>query len=176
MFEAVRNAAAAGMRGIGLMDNFSNTSGYAALARRELGHLGVEVFGGLIMEPPAGGISAEVVRIALGYGYRASEGARFISLPTHHTRNIARHEGRSPIYIEACLEIPETADLSDELLTILDLIASHDAVLNTGHISGKEAIRIVEIARARGVNRILVPSSYYTPDEVREITTLGAKT
>ncbi|MGI9405283.1 MAG: DUF6282 family protein, partial [Hyphomicrobiaceae bacterium] len=107
VFEAVRNAAAAGMRGIGLMDNFSNTSGYAALAKRELGHLGVDVFGGLIMEPPAGGISADAVRIALGYGYGAGDGARFISLPTHHTRNIARQENRSPAYIETCLEIPQ---------------------------------------------------------------------
>ena len=54
----MRDAAAAGMRAIGLMDNFANSSGLAALANRELGHLGVDVFGGLIMEPPAGGVSA----------------------------------------------------------------------------------------------------------------------
>ncbi len=57
VFQAVRAAAAAGMRGIGLMDNFANSSGLAALARRELCDLGVEVFGGLIMEPPAGGVT-----------------------------------------------------------------------------------------------------------------------
>ena len=176
VLEAVRNAAAAGMRGIGLMDNFANTSGYAALAMRELGHLGVDVFGGLIMEPPAGGISADAVRIALAYGYGPGDGARFISLPTHHTRNIARQEGRSLAYIETCLEIPEAGELCDELLAILDLVALHDAVLNTGHVSGTEAIRLVEIARGRGVQRILVPSSYYTPDEVRALAGLGAVT
>ena len=172
VFVAVRNAAAAGMRAIGLMDNFCNSSGYAALAMRELGNLGVEVFGGLIMEPPAGGVSAEAVRIALGYGY--GSGARFVSLPTHHTRNIARQEGRSPVYVDACLEIPESGDLPGDLPEILDVVAAHDVVLNTGHVSGPEAIRLVEVARQRGVRRILVPSSYYTPDEVRALAGLGA--
>ena len=56
VLQAVRAAAAAGMRGLGLMDNFANSSGYAALAQRELADLDVVVFGGLIMEPPAGGV------------------------------------------------------------------------------------------------------------------------
>jgi Family of unknown function (DUF6282) len=176
VFQAVRNAAGAGMRAIGLMDNFSNSSGMAALAMRELGGLGVEVFGGLIMEPPAGGVSAEAVKIALGYGYGPGTGARFISLPTHHTRHIARQERRSETYIESCLEIPERGELPGDLLEVLELVAAHDAVLNTGHISGREAVRLVEMARQRGVQRIIVPASYYSIDEVRELARLGAIT
>ena len=174
VFQATRAAAAAGMRGIGLMDNFANSSGLAALARRELGDLGVDIFGGLIMEPPAGGISVEAVRTALGYGYGETDGARFISLPTHHTRNIARQEGRDEAYVKACLEIPSSGDLPDPLLEILDLIAAHDVVLNTGHISGSEACRLVDLARQRGVSRILVPSSHFEPAEVAHITGAGA--
>jgi len=174
VLQAVRAAAAAGMHGLGLMDNFANSSGYAALAQRELGHLGLDIFGGLIMEPPAGGVCAETVRIALGYGYATGLGARFISLPTHHTRHIAQQEQRSPAYIETCLAIPEQGELPDPLSEILDLIAAHDAVLNTGHISGPEAVRLVEIARSRGVARILTPASHYSSDEVQAITTAGA--
>ena len=174
VLQAVRAAAAAGMHGIGLMDNFANTSGYAALAQRELGHLGVEVFGGLIMEPPAGGLATETVKIALGYGYSQSDGARFISLPTHHTRHIAMQERRSPAYIDTCLALPEHGELPDPLPEILDLIAQHDVVLNTGHISGPEAVHLVESARQRGVERILVPANHYCVDEVRSITAAGA--
>jgi hypothetical protein len=174
VFQAVRDAAAAGMRAIGLMDNFCNSAGYAALARRELGDLGVDVFGGLIMEPPAGGVSAEAVRTALAYGYGPGTAARFISLPTHHTRAIARVERRSPAYIEACLEIPAHGPLPDPLPEILDLIAAHDAVLNTGHISGAEAIRLIELARARGVARILAPASHFTVSEAKQAAELGA--
>ena len=174
VMQAVRAAAAAGMHGLGLMDNFTNSSGYAALAQREFAHLGIDVFGGLIMEPPAGGVSAETVRIALGYGYGSGGGARFISLPTHHTRHIAQQERRSPAYIAACLAIPEQGDIPDPLPEILDLIAAHDVVLNTGHISGPEAVRLVEIARRRGVERILTPASHYNIDEVKAITAAGA--
>lgn len=174
VLQATREAAAAGMRGLGLMDNFANSSGFAALVRRELAHLQVDVFGGLIMEPPAGGVNAEAVKVALSYGYGPADGARFISLPTHHTRNIARLERRSPQYVAGCLEVPERGDLPEPLPEILDLIAAHDVVLNAGHISGSEAVRLVEVARDRGVARILVPASHMSADEVREITAAGA--
>ena len=174
VFQAVEEAAAAGMRAIGLMDNFVNSSGLAALANRRLGHLGVEVFGGLIMEPPAGGVSAVAVRTALAYGYGPGDGARFVSLPTHHTRNVARAEGRSPAYVSSCLEIPETGPPPDPLPEIFDLVATADAVFNTGHVSGPEAVRAVEAARAAGVSRILAPCSHFDAETVAEIVGLGA--
>ena len=174
VFQAVRAAADAGMIGLGLMDNFCNSSGYAALAMRELGDLGVEVFGGLIMEPPAGGVSTAAVRTALAYGYGPATGARFISLPTHHTRYVARQERRSALHIEACLEIPERGPLPDPLPEILDLVAAADVVLNTGHIAGTEAVRLVEMARARGVGRILVPCNQHAVEDVRAVTAQGA--
>ena len=174
VFEATRQAAASGMRGIGLMDNFQNSSGMAALAMAELGHLGVDVFGGLILEPPAGGVSVEAVKIGLKYGYGKGTGARFVSLPTHHTKNIARKEGRSPAYIDACLGIPLKGGLPDPLREILDLVAEHDIVLNTGHLSGEEAAKLVGEAKRAGVERILVPYLYYSLEEVKDVAGLGA--
>lgn len=175
VFQAVQQAAAAGMRGIGLMDNFANSSGIAALANRHLGHLGVEVFGGLIMEPTAGGISADAVRIALKLGYSgANDGARFISLPTHHTQHIARMENRPDEYVAQCLAIPDSGPLPGPLPEIFDLVAEADVVLNTGHVNGPEALRVVEAARARGVSRILVPASHYDVQTVAELSAMGA--
>lgn len=180
VFDAVEQAAAAGMRGIGLMDNFCSSVGYAALARRRLGHLGVEVFGGVILEPQVGGLSVDVVRAALALGYpddegrHPADGARFVSLPTHHTRAVAMAEGRDAAYVESCLSIPESGPLPDELARILDLVAEHDVVLNTGHLTPSETIRLVELARAGGVTRILCPANYFTPDDVRALTALGA--
>ena len=77
VFEATRQAAAAGMKGLGLMDNFGNSAGFAALAMLELGDLGVDVFGGPILEPCAGGVSPYVVKIALDYGYAPGRGRPF---------------------------------------------------------------------------------------------------
>lgn len=174
VFTAVRQAAACGMRGLGLMDNFANSAGYAALAMRELGDLGVDVFGGLIMEPPAGGVSVEAVEAALGYGYGPGTAARFISLPTHHTRFIARLENRSPLHIEACLEIPESGPLPEPLPAILDRVAAADIVLNTGHLGAGEALRLVDLAKPRGVTRILVPATGYPPDLIADLAAMGA--
>lgn len=177
VFEATRQAAAAGMKGLGLMDNFGNSAGFAALAMLELGDLGVDVFGGLILEPCAGGVSPYVVKIALDYGYHSGgtkTGARFISLPTHHTRNVASSEGRSPAYIEDCFHVPLTGEIQDETKEVLDLIAGRDVVLNTGFISAEEAVRLCQAAKGRGVERIIVPAVNYAEDLIGDIVATGA--
>ncbi len=174
MFDAVRQAAAARMSGLGLMDNFGNSAGFAALARLELGETGIDIFGGPILEPCAGGVSAYVVKIALDYGYGPGTGARFISLPTHHTRHVAQAEGRSPAYVDGCFYVPLRGELPDELKKICDLIAARDVVLNTGFISAEEAIRLSEAAIQRGVERIMVPATHFDVDAIREIAHIGA--
>jgi hypothetical protein len=174
IFEAVRQAAAAGMRAIGLMDNFCNSSGYAALAMAELGHLGVEVFGGVIMQPTAGGVTLEVARSALGYGYGPGTGARFVSLPTHHTRYIAEREGRSGAYLETTFQVPESGRIPDPVPAIMDLVAERDAVFDCGHVSGREAVALAQEARRRGVGRVRTHGSRYSPDEIKAIGAAGA--
>lgn len=177
VLDAVREAGAAGMAGLGIMDNFANSSGLAALAMRELGSLGVDVFGGLIMEPPAGGVSAHAARIALAYRYGASAdvtgGARYLSFPTHATRHVAKGEGRSPLHVEACFHVPE-GPLLDPVPEILDLTAAADVVLNLGHLADAELCRLAEAARSRGVSRVLAPANHAMPGTVRELCALGA--
>lgn len=126
------------------------------------------------MEPPAGGLTPEAVKAALGSGYGPAQGARFISLPTHHTEYVARSEGRSPAHIEACLAIPKQGPLPDPLLGIFDLVAQADVVLNTGHLSANEALRVVEAAIVAGIKKVLVPANAYEPDEVRALVAAGA--
>ena len=174
VFDAVRQAAMAGMKGLGLMDNFGNSAGFAALAMLELGDLGVDVFGGPILEPCAGGVSPYVVRIALDYGYGPGTGARFVSMPTHHTRNVALSEGRGEAYVEACFHVPLSGEVQDEMKEILDLLAARDVVLNTGFVSGEEAVRLCQEAKKRGVERIIVPAVNYAEDVIREIVGTGA--
>lgn len=174
VFDAVRQAAAAGMRAIGIMCNFQNTSGLAALVNDELGHLGVESFGGLIMQPSAGGVTLEAARTAIGYGYGPGTGARFISLPTHHTRHVALQEGRSPSFLESTFFVPEGGPVPDPVPAIMELCAAKDVVFDCGHVSGREAVALVEEARRRGVARIRTHCAGYTPGEIATITTLGA--
>lgn len=177
-FEAAEQADANGFAGIGFMDNFSNSAATAAIVSAARPESKLDVFGGLIMEPQAGGISAEVVRATLGLGYHqlgsAAKPARFISLPTHHTRHIAKAEGRSQTYIEACFAVPESGSLADPLSEILDLIAAADVALNVGHLSAEEAVRMTDVARAAGVARVLVPANRFTVADICELTGVGA--
>ncbi len=181
--QAARAAQAAGMRAIGLMDNFANSACIAALIDAELGAPDFTVFGGLIMEPQAGGLNPRAVSAALGAGYPdtaghdwrgARPGARFISFPTHATRHVARIEGRSGVYLEACFALPEHGPLPDPIPEILDLIAAADAVLNTGHLSADETLRLIEAARARGIDRILTPCSLFPTEATEAIIAAGA--
>lgn len=173
-FDAVRQAAGAGMRAIGIMCNFQNTSGLAALVNDELGHLGVEAFGGLIMQPTAGGVTLEAARTAIGYGYGPGTGARFVSLPTHHTRHVAMREGRSPAFLETTFFVPASGIVPDPVPAIMELCAAKDVVFDCGHVSGREAVALVEEAKRRGVKRIRTHCARYAPEEVASITALGA--
>jgi hypothetical protein len=162
------------MRAIGIMCNFQNTSGLAALVNDELGHLGVEAFGGLIMQPTAGGVTLEAARTAIGYGYGPGTGARFVSLPTHHTRHVAIREGRSPAFLETTFSVPENGTVPDPVPAIMELCAAKDVVFDCGHVSGREAVALVEEAKRRGVLRIRTHCARYAPEEIAAITALGA--
>jgi hypothetical protein len=174
VFDAVREAADAGIVGLGIMDVFANTSGFAALAMKELGHLGVDVFGGIILEPYVGGVDARVVENALKMGYGQGTGARFVSLPCHHTKFVAMSERRPPDYVAACFAWPENEPLSDTLKAILDRVAEAGVVFNTGHVTGNEAVRLAQAAQRHGVERVLCPASYFTLDEGKAAVQAGA--
>jgi hypothetical protein len=173
VFGAVRQAAAAAMRAIGIMCNFQNTSGFAALANDELGDLGIEAFGGLIMQPTAGGVTLEAARTAIGYGYGRGTGARFVSLPTHHTRHVATREGRSSAFLETTFSVPENGQIPDPVPAIMDLCAAKDVVFDCGHVSGREAVALTEEAKRRGVTRIRTHCARYAPDEIAAIVAAG---
>jgi hypothetical protein len=174
VFDAVRQASAAGQRAIVLMDNFQNSSGYAALVHHELSALGIDVLGGIILQPSAGGISFESAQIAVDYGYGPGTGARFISLPTHHTRHVALQEGRTELQAESAFHVPEGGRLPDELYQIMDLCAARDIVFDCGHVSGPEALRLAEIAQEHGINRVRVHCSNHDADIIRSLASLEA--
>jgi hypothetical protein len=174
VFESVRQAAAAGMRAIGLMDNFQNSTGYAALASAELGHLGIEVFGGLIMQPTAGGVTYEAARNAVDYGYGPGTGARFLSLPTHHTKAVAKREGRTGLYLEAAFGVPASGKVPDPVPAIMDLCVERDIVFDCGHVEGWEAVALAQEAKRRGATRVRTHCGRYEVDVIRELVSLGA--
>ena len=162
------------MYAIGLMDNFSNTSGYASLLGKYKPKLKLKIFGGLIMEPPSGGVSYENAKIALKYAYNISEGAKFISFPTHHTKFIAKQEKRNKAYIKSCFHVPISGP-NYETLKILELIAKKNIVLNTGHLSSTETLILVKYAKKIGVKKILVPANNFDITTISQLKKFNIK-
>lgn len=174
IFEVVRHAEKNKMHAIGLMDNFSNTSGYASLVKKLYPKLKLKVFGGLIMEPPSGGVNLENVKIALNYSYFKNDGAKFISFPTHHTRYVAKIERRKKNYIKKCFYVPASGP-TKETKNILKLIAKNNLVLNTGHLSDKETINLVKAAKKIGIKKILVPSNTFNVETIYKLKKFKVK-
>ena len=167
--EAARSAYDAGLRGIVLIDNFAVSSGLAGLAEERLTpERPFSVLGGIVLNHQVGLINPAAVDTAIAYG----NGASFVSLPTHHTRHVALAEGRDRTSVERAFAVPER--VGGALAEVLDLVADHDLVFNTGHIAGDEALRAVSAAAERGIRRILVPAVGYDHDVLRQLADLGA--
>jgi hypothetical protein len=146
-FDAAMNAKARGMRGIVLKNHFSQTAGLAYLVRKQIP--GIEVFGGIALNTPVGGINPEAVRhmteIRGGYG-------KVVWMPTHDSeQEVTTLKDKRPF-----VAVSRNGRLLPPVLEVLDLIAAHNLVLATGHVSAKELILLLAAAKEHHVTRIIV--------------------
>jgi hypothetical protein len=168
--QAAIQARDAGLRAIVFMDVFEMSNGTSWLVNRIVPDF--KTFGGLILNTVYGGMNPRAVKTALHYG----DGAKYISFGAHSTYFQASKEGRTvdgrfvplselfPKFEEEelsrAIRIPVDRPAQPELEEILCLIADQPEVyLNTGHVSNEEAMRLIDLAVAHGIRRILVASS-----------------
>jgi hypothetical protein len=155
--DLARTAAAAGMRAIVLKSHHFCTADRAILAGKSAS---ITVFGGLVLNATScGGINPEAVRVTLQIG------GRFVWLPTvsavNHL-NYVRRNGvsahvRSLTHSDVSVQVLDSRGrVGSPLESVLKLIAAHDAVLATGHISVEETRLVVRRALELGVKRIVV--------------------
>ena len=140
-----QNVAQAGGRAVLLKSHWAST---VELAREAEGACeGIRVFGSLVMNTEAGGLNPAVVEAAL------VAGAREIWMPTitaAHDRHVKGNPG------EGITILDEAGKILPAVHEILGLIARHNSILGTGHLSIPEIQILVTAARAAGVRRILV--------------------
>lgn len=180
--ELARDAQRAGMAGIGLKDHTTSTVGRCHALNRLMPE-GPRFFSSLVLNPPVGSLNPTAVEAAL----RA--GADIIYFPTYGARHhiqilgIGAPPGNLPVPSKDFPGVTIWEDdgrMADETLAILDLIATHDAVLATGHISPEESLALLETAGHRGVRRMVVTHASeivpgMTIDHQRVAVQLGAK-
>jgi hypothetical protein len=176
------------MRAIVYMDVFEMTNGTAWLVSRAVPDF--QVFGGIILNTVYGGLNPRAVKTAIYYG----SGAKFVSFGAHSTRFQASREGRVidgkftslkdayPQFVEEelsrCIEIPLGGEVGRDLTEILELIASHPEIyLNTGHVAPAEALRLIELAKDYGIDKVLVANAVVanmTMEEMKRAAAAGA--
>jgi hypothetical protein len=173
-FEIAKLAHERGLRGIVLKNHWTETAGTAWLVRKYAGAPGLEVFGGLSLNVPVGGINPQAVRY-----FAEVEGrhGRIVWMPTHDAETEVKFHKSSHPYVV----VSKDGKLLPSVLEVLDLIAHYDLTLATGHVYAEEMVQIVAEAKKRGIDRIIITHPAMGPmytnptiDQLREVVGHGA--
>ena len=117
---------------------------------------GEGVYGGIVLNSPAGGANPDAVEVA------ARLGGRVVWMPTVSARThkagatspeLSVHRG---FELRAVDVIADDRSLLPEWFDVLDVVAAHDLLLAGGHLSADETVVLFREARRRGVQRLLV--------------------
>lgn len=173
-----------GMRAVLIKAHEHDTSGRAALVRRQVP--GIDAYGGVVLNPSVGGLNPEAVDQSIKLG------GRMVWMPTlgaqHHIEFFGgSHFGSAMRQRESSREPPsrgitildERARVVPAVREILKLIVAADICLSTGHLSRSEIHALVDEARAAGVTKILVTHpdlnlSKIPPEEQKALVGRGA--
>lgn len=167
--------ALADFSGFVLKAHYESTVGRAHAASRQTGQT---IYGGIALNQHCGGVNPAAVAAAL------SSGGRVVWMPTAdaHTQRTAglprlcHQEPRLPTRAYAVPPVDPNAAENTEL--VLALVADHDAVLATGHLSDLECRWLSERARYYGIERLMFTHPSYTvpglsPADVRTLVETG---
>ncbi len=174
-FDVVRLAKDRGLRGVVLKNHYTETAGLAFMARK-YGPQGIEVFGGLTLDTPVGGVNPQAVRYMVDV---AGHYGRIVWMPTHDSEHEVTYNKETRPFVR----VSRDGQLLPEVLEVLSLIAQHDLTLATGHVASDEALQIIREAKRRGVQRIILTHpllgpqyTFMSSDQLRQAATLGAFT
>jgi hypothetical protein len=171
--DAARDAAAARHAAVVLKSHDYPTAALAAVVDRVVD--GVRVFGGVCCDREVGGVNPAAVETALRIG------AKIVWLPTLSSRQDQLNG------IGAQLGIPgpglsvvdDEGSLTPDTHAVLDLVAAHDAILATGHVTWPEHLEVAKVFGRRG--KVLVTHAMeelagpnLTVEQCTELADLGA--
>lgn len=180
--EAAEGAKSMGMKAVVLKEHHGYTSDRMYFVRRLVS--GIEVYGGVVLNNAVGGINPFAVDAAIKLG------ARIVWLPTLSAKNhldqlgapefgsSMRQTDKIKLKEKPLTVFDERNHLIPELYEVIDLIAAHDIVLATGHLSILEVRSVIKTARERGVKRLYVNHPVYivngTIEDQKELAEMGA--
>jgi Family of unknown function (DUF6282) len=152
--DAARQARAKGMRGLVLKNHYDPTAGLAYLARKEAP--GLEVFGGIDLNLPVGGMNAAAVehmtQVNGGWG-------RLVWMSTFDAENQVRYSKENRPFVS----VSKNGELLPETKAVIAVIARHNLVLATGHVSAQEALLLLREGHGQRVEHMVVTHAMNAP-------------
>jgi hypothetical protein len=152
--QAAQFARDAGMRAIVLKNHYESTAGLAYVVRAVVP--GIEVFGGIDLNLPVGGINVA----AVDYMIQESGGwGRFVWMPTFDSENAVRYDKQNRPFVS----VARNGALLPEVVAVIAKIAEHDLILATGHSAAEEGLLLLREGRRAGVKRMVVTHAMNPP-------------
>jgi hypothetical protein len=116
---------------------------------------GPGVYGGIVLNSATGGANPDAVEVA------ARLGGRIVWMPTVSARTHKAGASAPELSVHRGFELRPVDVVDDGVLRpewheVLDVIAAHDLVLASGHLSADETVVLFRQARRHGVNRLMV--------------------
>lgn len=162
ILDAAQDAAEAGFSAIVVKSHHASMqTDVLALGPAGLDELDIDVYSGVALNRTVGGLNPYAVELFL------SLGAKLVWFPTISSRahidfHHVHHDSRFPTTDLALREheplsiLDAEGALVPEVYDIFEIIRSHGAVLNAGHLPAEEIDVLIPAARAAGVDRIVV--------------------
>jgi uncharacterized protein DUF6282 len=168
--DAAKLARMHGMRGIVLKNHYDPTGGLAAIVRKEVP--GIEVFGGIDLNLTVGGMNPAAVehmtQVSGGWG-------RLVWMSTFDAENQVRYSKENRPFVRTS----RNGELLPEVKQVIGVIAAHNLVLATGHVSPDEVLMLLRDGRRQGVQHMVVTHAMNPPvlmdvPKMQEATKQGA--
>lgn len=159
-----------GMRGIVLKNHYEPTASLAYLTRKAVP--GIEILGGVTLNLSAGGMNP----FAVDHMARVSGGAgRFVWMGSFDTEAQVRYSKHSRPFVS----ISRDGELLQDVKNVLEVIARHSLILETGHSTSDEVLMLIREARRQGVRQIVVTHAMIAPihmqtEQMKEAASYGA--
>jgi Family of unknown function (DUF6282) len=159
-----------GMRAIVLKNHYDPTAALAYIVRKEVP--GIEVFGGIDLNLTVGGMNP----IAVEHMTEVSGGwGRFVWMSTFDAENQVRYSKENRPFVS----VARNGQLLPEVKQVISVIAKHNLVLATGHVSPDEALMLFREGRQQGVRHMIVTHAMNEPvlmniAQMQEAARLGA--
>jgi len=168
--DVAKLAKARGMRAIVLKNHYDPTSGLAYVVRKEVP--GIEVFGGIDLNLTVGGMNPAAVehmaRMNGGWG-------RFVWMSTFDAENQVKYSKENRPFVR----VSSKGELLAEVKEVIGVIAKHNLVLATGHVSAEEGLMLLREGRRQNAQHMVVTHAMNDPilmeiPQMQEAAGLGA--